>query len=156
MKNRIGWGVLLLCFFGVMLVIAVDSWAAQESTRAYVKRYVDGDTLVIQSGEHVRILGIDTPERGECGYKLATVKLSSLAVGRVYLYRDAAEPNRDRYGRLLRYVTDNYKDVGYMMVRTGYAEAYLKYPTSRTPKYARAETAARAEKAGLWGLCGHP
>jgi len=37
-----------------------------------VTSVVDGDTVDVSNGERIRIIGIDTPERGECGYPRPT------------------------------------------------------------------------------------
>lgn len=42
---------------------------------ATVTRVIDGDTVVLESGERVRLLGIDAPERGETGAAAATAQL---------------------------------------------------------------------------------
>lgn len=45
---------------------------------ATVTRVIDGDTVVLESGERVRLLGIDAPERGEAGAAAATAQLWAL------------------------------------------------------------------------------
>jgi endonuclease YncB( thermonuclease family) len=40
---------------------------------AYV---VDGDTIRLKSGRYVRLIGIDTPEVGQCGYQKAKRQLN--------------------------------------------------------------------------------
>ncbi len=55
------------------------------------------------NGETVRLVGIDTPEMGECGYERATEALTDLVGGRVVTLGESDE-DRDQYGRLLRYV----------------------------------------------------
>lgn len=73
-----------------------------------VERVVDGDTLWVDlddgGSEKIRLIGIDTPERGEPLYAEATDLVLNLApVGsRIYLEIDQEE--RDRYARLLAYV----------------------------------------------------
>jgi endonuclease YncB( thermonuclease family) len=49
----------------VALLAAFFNLADQDVTHGdfeVVKRVVDGDTLLLQSGEHVRLIGVDTPE----------------------------------------------------------------------------------------------
>lgn len=73
--------------------------------RATVTNIVDGDTLdVVIDGreERVRLFGVDTTERGEDCYREAAARLEQLAGAEVLLTPDARD--RDRYGRLLRYV----------------------------------------------------
>ncbi len=89
---------------------------------------VDGDTIrVTRDGraEKVRIVGIDTPERGECGYAPATSHLEKLIAGRNVQLVTAGDDkdDRDRYNRLLRYVQAGSTDVGYRQIADGYAIA---------------------------------
>lgn len=66
---------------------------------------IDGDTIELEGGERVRLLCIDTPERGQPGYTEATEFLRGLVEGkRVRLEADPEHADRDRFGRLLRYV----------------------------------------------------
>jgi endonuclease YncB( thermonuclease family) len=76
------------------------------SVRAYqVARVIDGDTIELEGGERVRLLCIDTPERGQPGYTEATEFLRELVAGKaVRLEADPEHVDRDRFGRLLRYV----------------------------------------------------
>lgn len=73
-----------------------------------VLRVIDGDTIEVElhgEVERVRLLCIDTPERGEPGFTEATEHLRSLIGGaRVRLEKDPEHGHRDRFGRLLRYV----------------------------------------------------
>jgi len=71
--------------------------------QATVARVIDGDTIELTSGEHVRLIGVDTPERGRPGANEATQFTRERVEGRtVWLEADGAD--RDRHGRLRRYV----------------------------------------------------
>lgn len=86
---------------------------------------VDGDTIRTSEGL-VRIIGIDTPERGECGYFAAANEIEQvIAVGDpVILELPAGQNGRDRHGRPLRYVlTDTGIDIGMMQLEAGHAVA---------------------------------
>lgn len=76
-----------------------------ESGDAYVERVVDGDTVVLGDGSRVRLIGIDAPESDEpCGEK-ATEALRKLVEHRVVsVGNPESVQDRDRYGRLLRYL----------------------------------------------------
>src|SRR3954469_11613680 len=81
-----------------------------------VQRVVDGDTIKTDAGT-VRILAIDTPEvygHRECGGPEASARMKALLHPgyHVRLVRDEGEPDKDRYGRLLRYVMHGNSDVG--------------------------------------------
>lgn len=87
-----------------------------------VVRVVDGDTLELGNGETVRLVGIDTPERGRCGYDAATERLRAMVGGeRVRL--GASDEDRDAYGRLLRYVDLGSLDAGLRLIEAGLAIA---------------------------------
>lgn len=112
---------------------------------AVVSRVVDGDTVELNNGERVRLLGIDTPERGECHAETATQRLATLVQGqRVTLVRDGED--RDHYGRLLRYIDVNGVDAGYTLIQEGLADS--RYDSrdgygfhSREPDYIAADNA---------------
>ena len=91
--------------------------------RTYVvSRVIDGDTVELGTGDDVRIVGIDTPERGECGYAEATANMVRLVAGkRVRL--GISDEDHDRYGRLLRYVDIGAMDAGLRQIKNGLAIA---------------------------------
>ena len=87
-----------------------------------VSHITDGDTIQLANGETVRLVGMDTPEAGECGYARATENLARLILGkRVRL--TISDEDRDRYGRLLRYVDLGSLDAGLRQIRDGFAIA---------------------------------
>jgi len=124
-----------------------------------VVEVVDGDTIDVEldgARETVRLVGINTPERGECLADEAARWLRDRVGGReVALIAD--ESDRDRYGRLLRYVELDGVDVGAELVRAGLALA-RRYPpdTARADDYDAAQRAAEDAGAGMWGtsVCG--
>lgn len=115
---------------------------------------VDGDTLdVVRDGvtETVRLLGIDTPERGDCGYADATALMTDLVAGRDITLVEGNRDDRDRYGRLLRYVEVTVDgatvDVGLRQLEAGLAaEVYDSRtghpPHDREDEYIEADEAA--------------
>lgn len=87
-----------------------------------VTEVVDGDTIDTTQGR-IRMLGYDTPERGECGYQEATDTLTYiLASGAVTITSDNGD-DTDRYGRLLRHVLVDGTPVGLTMIEQGKADA---------------------------------
>lgn len=83
-------------------------------------RAVDGDT-VERGALQVRVIGIDTPEVGECGYERAAAVTARFVSGGVTL---SHRSGRDRYGRLLAYVSDSRgRDLGTLLIRRGLANA---------------------------------
>lgn len=112
-----------------------------------VSRIVDGDTLELGNGETVRLVGIDTPEVGQCGYQAASDRLAALVLGR-QVRLTVSDEDRDRYGRLLRYVDVGSTDAGLRLIRSGLAiarydsrDGYGFHP--REPAYIRADRASK-------------
>ncbi len=86
---------------------------------------VDGDTVETSLGT-VRLIGIDSPELGECGHDEASMAIGRVvSVGEVVtLELPEGQNDRDSYGRLLRYViTESGADLGRMQVEAGNAIA---------------------------------
>ena len=69
-----------------------------------VSNVVDGDTVDVDGVGRIRVIGIDTPERGACGYESATQAMSVLVLDKDVTLVSGAADDEDRYGRLLRYV----------------------------------------------------
>ncbi len=124
------------------------------------REVVDGDTLVVAGpgGEvTVRIVGINTPEGGECFYDEATDALAALVADRdLVLVADRSDV--DQFGRALRYVeTADGVDVGAELVAGGFAIA-RRYPPdeARADRYAQLQRDAQAAGRGLWApdACG--
>jgi endonuclease YncB( thermonuclease family) len=86
-----------------------------------IARVVDGDTVDLSTGERVRLIGIDTPETGQCGYREATDRLVALVTGQPVTLEAGTRNNLDKYGRLLRYVLVNGVDSGGVLVAEGLA-----------------------------------
>jgi endonuclease YncB( thermonuclease family) len=133
--------VLFAVLVFVLLMLVVDR---SEAAVRHVDYVVDGDTVRLGNGQYVRLLGIDTPERGECGYRRAKNKLDDWVGGRVRLVNPASVDNVDHYGRLIRYVHDSGRDTGLALIRRGLAKArydsldgYDRHPRQAT--YRRAD-----------------
>lgn len=86
---------------------------------------VDGDTIETSDGT-VRIIGIDAPESGACGYAAASALVSSLlsAGDPTILDFPPRQNDEDQHGRMLRYVdTVQGVDVGLSLLTAGLAVA---------------------------------
>jgi micrococcal nuclease len=143
---------LLLC------VLAADVAGAEQ---AKVARVVDGDTLVVQIGartEKVRLIGVDTPESVdkhrpvEAYGKEASAFTRRLAEGKsVRLEGEVGTLDRDKYGRLLRYVLlPDGMLLNAEIIRQGYGHAYLRYPFAKMEEFRALEREARDRGLGLW------
>ena len=86
---------------------------------------VDGDTITTSAGT-VRLIGIDTPERGECGHDEASAAIGRLLASGdpVTLELPEGQNDHDRHGRLIRFVTtEDGVDLGLMQLEAGNAIA---------------------------------
>lgn len=66
---------------------------------ARVTRVIDGDTVVLGRIGHVRLIGIDTPERGEPGFEEATDFVRERVEGRTVSVEVCPITPRDPFGR---------------------------------------------------------
>ena len=122
-----------------------------------VVNVVDGDTIKIETGETVRYIGIDTPESVDprkpvqCFAKEASLKNEELVLGKTAeLEKDITD--KDKYGRLLRYIWIEDQLVNEILVREGYAYS-LSFPpdVKYQDRFIEAQRLARQEQKGLWG-----
>lgn len=161
--------LLALTMFIAGVVTALGSASAQpapigETVTAQVIDVIDGDTIAVLfddgTVERVRYIGVDTPEtvhprRGvDCYGPEASARNKELVSGaRVILEKDVSE--RDRYGRLLRYVwLEDGTFVNAQLVADGYAQVVTYPPDVRwVDLYRELQRVAREEGRGLWGGC---
>ena len=154
--------VLVVAFVAAAALAATadPSGTGRFTATGTVTYVVDGDTLdvTLTSGgrERVRLIGIDTPERGECYAGKATGTARALAHRRrVVLRGDATQDTRDRYGRLLAYVwIEGRRDLGFQLIRRGLGRVYVyERPFERLGPYRHAERIGRAQPHNVWRGC---
>lgn len=123
-----------------------------------VKRVIDGDTIELEGGIKVRLIGVDTPETVDprkpvqyFGKEASAFTKSQLEGKRVRLEYDWQR--LDKYGRTLAYV---YQEDGTLfnakLISSGYGHAYTKYPFKQEfmDLFRRLERDARENHRGLW------
>ena len=150
---------------GLILAVLLLGGCAAEDTivtsggeAGRVARIADGDTLRLTDGRRIRLVQIDAPEPGsECFGNEAARSLAELAPpgSEVELERDPALDDRDRFGRLLRYVGSEGENVNLALVERGAAAPYFfRGERGRhADELLEAAEAARADERGLWGSC---
>lgn len=129
---------------------------------AQVTKVVDGDTIdVLLNGtkEKIRIIGLNTPEtvdprRGvQCfGREASNFAKQTLTGKSVYLESDPTQSDRDKYGRLLRFVfLKDGTDFGKLLIQEGYGHEYTyDIPYKYQSEYKKAQQQAQKNKKGLW------
>ncbi len=102
-----------------------------ESETGVVERVVDGDTIIVNN-ESVRLLGINTPERGELYYQEAKDFLEMILSNKTIQLKFGKD-RYDLYGRKLAYVFRDSHNVNKEMVDEGYANCY--FPSGKDTYY---------------------
>jgi micrococcal nuclease len=138
---------------------SASSAPAWFTLRGKVTRVVDGDTIHVRIGvksEKVRLIGIDSPEVGDCFSREATQAMRAMAQGNVVrLVGDRSQTRRDRYRRLLAYVIlPSGVDAGRNLLVRGLADLYVTSPRfARYQAYAATASDASARAVGLHASC---
>lgn len=107
----------------------------------FVSRIVDGDTI-IGNNESIRLLGINTPERGEGFYSEAKDFLESEILNKTVRLKFGKE-RKDLYNRTLAYVFLGNKNINIEIVELGFANYY--FPQGKDIYYESFKEA--------WNLC---
>ncbi|MBN1299274.1 MAG: thermonuclease family protein [Actinobacteria bacterium] len=115
-----------------------------------VTEIIDGDTLIVDDSETVRLTGINTPESGMFFYEEAKAVLAIICGGKeISLEKDVTD--RDQYGRLLRYAFAGNVFINLEMVKKGFASAFTLPPDIKYQDlFIDAERTARSKNLGLW------
>lgn len=145
---------IFILIVGALLVIgalfALRELTTDSKETFEVTQIIDGDTIKISTGEKVRLIGINTPEKGQPYYEEATNKLRELIGNNSVTLKKDVE-NKDQYGRLLRYVYVGDTFVNEEMVRRGYAIAYHFPPNVKySEELESAEEEAKNKQIGIW------
>jgi micrococcal nuclease len=127
-------------------------------TRGVVSRVIDGDTVVLASGQTIRYLMVDTPEitlgHDDCyGIEARDFNRALVESREVELRYD--RQCKDPYGRLLAYVFVDGIEVNTRLVERGHA-CVLHIPpngSERVDEFNALEEQAQNEGRGLWGFC---
>jgi len=139
-----------------------NSTSVVEET-ARVIRVIDGDTVEVRLNnekETVRLIGIDSPEvlderrPIQCFGKEASSKAREVLTGKIIVLEpDSTQGERDKYGRLLRYVfLEDGTNFNKFMLSEGYAHEYMFKSNSYKyqSEFIQAEEIAQGNKKGLW------
>lgn len=127
---------------------------------------VDGDTISVRLGssrEQIRLLGVDTPEANDVreAYKQAAYDARDWLIAKlknktVVLEPDPRGDDRDKHGRLLRYVYLDGENVNLSLVREGWGWAYTRFKFAKKAEFVAAQNEARAGRRGVWTLAEGP
>lgn len=135
-----------------------------------VRSVWDGDTLVLESGEKVRLIGVDTPEYSDDKRNRDNARRNKLDETTVRSFAKKAKSfteelvrgkrvrleydwqRTDKYGRTLAYVRRDEDGlfVNAEIIRQGYGFPILHFPFRRSAEFAGLRDEARAAGRGFW------
>jgi micrococcal nuclease len=140
--------------FPALALLLALAGGAVATGPARVTRVLDGDTVVLDSGERVRYLGINTPEAGQPFAAEATARNAALVRGRTVTLETDTEV-RDQYGRLLAFVSVGGISVSATLLREGLAHVLLIPPNAKHAGILLAiQREAQEARRGIWGAGG--
>lgn len=137
---------------------SADCSASHFSETTKVRSITDGDTLRLQDGRKLRLIGINTPELAHDG-RPAEAYASDAKTALAQLFKDSKTirllhgiEEKDRYGRTLAHAfLEDGRNVQTQLLRQGMALSIALPPNTRLADcYSRQEKIARCEKAGIW------
>src|SRR3989344_8597864 len=111
-----------------------------------VTKIIDGDTIILDGGETIRFMGIDTDEKSHKCYAEAKNQLEKLLLGKKIVIEPHA---KDTYGRTLAYIFSDGININTKMVKDGLAVSRMgeeKMPYDLEIK--KAENEAKTKKTG--------
>lgn len=164
--------ICVLIYFGIKIFPHKDHIQAlqADSPDIYVLKAIDGDTLKLSSGEHVRLIGIDTPEsrynakleRDSARSRKDLKTITSMGKKAANFTRDLTQgkkirfeydvQKRDKYDRLLVYAyLEDGTFVNAKIIEEGYAQAMTIPPNVKyADTFIKMQKDAREKRKGLW------
>ncbi len=151
MRKSVRW----LLVISACIILGALCYKARALDVYTVDKVYDGDTIRIEDGRHIRLIGIDAPEvdspygKAEPYGDQSREYLENMLLNkrvRLEIPPDAI----DKYGRTLAYVYLRDMLVNGRIVRDGYARAYTYFYFSYRELFTNYESEARARGLGMW------
>jgi micrococcal nuclease len=138
----------------IVLLVFLLRWAKNLDIHEVIKVY-DGDTIQIDDGRNIRLIGVDAPEvsspysKEEPFGKESREHLRKLVAGRKVQVRVGAAA-LDRYGRTLAYIYADDVLINGRIIRDGWAQADVRFDYKNRDLFVAYEKEARAQRIGMW------
>lgn len=135
------------------------SWVGAQPGEYRVRRVVDGDTLLLDNDDRVRLLGVDTPESVKpdtpvqpWGKEASDFTRQFIAATGNRIRLEFDQERTDDYGRLLAYVWVGDRMLNEELLRAGLGRALLRHPYAqeRKDRFKAAQRAAQQQQLGIW------
>jgi micrococcal nuclease len=139
----------ILTFLGITLGVSTLP------PKLSVIRVIDGDTVVLSDDKHVRLIGIDTPEKNTCFANEATKLISDLILNKNIVVKTDVD-DLDQFGRTLGYLYDNNGTlINKKLLELGAGEYFLDNQNIKYQKeFIAAAVEAHDQTIGMWKTCG--
>jgi endonuclease YncB( thermonuclease family) len=135
---------------GTIYYYSVDNFSTTgdsiKKIQVLVVRAIDGDTLELENGERVRLLGINTPEKKEF-YANEAINFTKQLENKTVLLEVF---EKDKYGRSLGYIFLDNRLFNEEVLRNGYAHFYSYEDDKYTKQLKKSENFAQENKLGIW------
>jgi micrococcal nuclease len=130
-----------------------------ESLIVKVREIIDGDTIRAHWDAggitlDIRLVGVNTPEKGEIGSKESTAWIAKQIYGREVEIKIDPKNRRDIYDRVLGTIFYEGENINLKEIEEGWA-FYYRYERNKfmnESEYAAAEEKAKKNKKGIWAL----
>jgi hypothetical protein len=136
--------VIILFILSVIIFYNLDLTKNDSFT---VKRIVDGDTIELENGIKIRLLGLNTPEKNRPYYFEAKDYLKRLILDKKV---EIKSQGTDKYGRILGYVFLDKENVNELILGNGFANLYYYDKDEYFKDLSYAENFARENELGIW------
>lgn len=168
MLGRLSFRLAALIPAAILLLISYRVYQAAtrpapfdfNAARPYrVEQVIDGDTLIVEGGHRIRLLGVNTPETKHptkpveaLGPEASDFTRNFVRGGEVQLQFD--RERRDAVHRVLAFVSVDGRSLNEELIRAGFSRAETRFPYSESMKrrFQKIEEEARTAHRGLWAL----
>lgn len=145
--------IFVMIIFGLALIsIYYPEFNANviyEKEEVFVLRVIDGDTIETSSGR-IRLLGVNTPEKGQAYSEEAKDFLGNFVNESVEILRDVED--LDKYERKLRYVFYDGQLINSLILERGLGTSFMLDDLNYESKLIRAEEQGMANEENLWAI----
>ncbi|MBN2297598.1 MAG: thermonuclease family protein [Deltaproteobacteria bacterium] len=151
MKDYIRWPLVVVM---IIVLMGLYHWAKALDLHD-VRKVYDGDTIQLDDGRKIRLIGVDAPEvkspySEEEPFGLQSKRyLSKLLLGKK-VYIKTAAVQYDKYGRTLAYVYMDDVLLNGRIIKDGWARAYVRFDYEYRDLFISYEKEAKARGIGIW------
>jgi micrococcal nuclease len=141
---------IILFFFIILILFSYAYYSENKAERVKIIEVIDGDTIKTQDDRIIRLIGINSPEKEQECYEQAKKELKEFVLNKtVKIKTDKKTGDKDRYGRILRYVfTDKLVNEHLILSGNSYYYDYSDFKYKK--RFEKAEKEAKKGNGCLW------